>query len=196
MRYPGPMPVARLSHVLKVRWLPLLLAACTSTLVGCASTPTDPLDPAEIDDVAKAQGDAAGTDRSGNYFLKLTGAAECDCPTVYQMDLCKADVNGLATGGGGIGLQQTDGNLLLTEDRGLLTLTGAIEADGSFDIAAIQAFGSVLGNVALYVRLTGRFDGPTGFTGEVQSRALGTFDGDDIDCRTDAEVAGVRVLSP
>ena len=161
-------------------------------LVACAAAPTDPLDPAEINDVARAQGDAAGSMRSGDYFLKLLTTPDCDCPTLYNVDLCRDDLNALATTGGGVHLSHTDGALLLTEDRGLLTLSGAIAANGDFDLAAIQGFGSVLGDLALYIRLTGRFTGPTQLTGTIQSRALGTVDGQDIDCRTEADLSGVR----
>lgn len=167
-----------------------------SLLVACADPPADPLDPAEIDDAARAEGDAAGTMYSGGYLIKLTSVPDCDCPSIFNMDLCRADINALVTRGGNVHLSHADGTLLLTEDRGLLTLSGAIEADGAFDLAAIQGFGSVLGDLALYIRLTGRFSGPAGFTGTVQSRALGTVDGQDVDCRTEADLSGVRTPSP
>ena len=54
----------------------------------------------------------------------------------------------------------------------------------------------MLGEIAFYVRLTGEFTGTEGFTGSVQSRALGFFDGEDIDCRTEADLSGVRTPDP
>ena len=179
-----------LRHVPKVRWLALLLSACAP------DGPADPLDPGEIEQVAKSQGDAAGSDRSGRYLLELTSTPTCDCPTIYEMDLCNNDVSVLASTGGRVSLSQTDGFLLITEDMGLLTLSGAIEASGEFDVAAINGFASALGEVALYARLTGSFSDPDRFTGTVQTRALGEVDGDDIDCRTEAAVSGVRTPDP
>jgi len=173
-------------HVPKARWLALVLAGCSP------AGPTDPLDPGTIDEVAKSEGDAAGSDRSGRYQVELTSTPDCDCPTIYEMDLCNNDVSVLASSGGRVSLSQTDGFLLITEDNGLLTLSGAIEASGEFDVAAIHGFASALGEIAFYVRLTGGFTGPAGFTGTVQSRALGSFDGEDIDCRTEADISGVR----
>ena len=112
------------------------------------------------------------------------------------MDLCNNDVSALASAGGQVSLSQTDGFLLVTEDMGLLSLSGAIEATGAFDVAAIHGFASALGEVALYARLTGEFTGADRFTGTVQTRALGEVDGDDIDCRTEAAVSGVRMPDP
>ncbi len=172
------------------RWLALLLTACAP------AAPADPLDPAEIDEVAKSEGDAAGSDYSGRYLISLTSTPDCDCPKIYDMDLCDNSISSLASTGGRVSLSQTDGFLLVTEDMGLLTLSGAIEASGEFDVAAIQGFASALGEVALYVRLTGRLDDAGKFTGEVQSRALGEFDGDEVDCRTQAGLSGVRTPDP
>lgn len=186
-----PAPILDVS---KARWLALVLSAGLTACLSCNGTPEDPLAPEAIDDAAKAEGDAAGSDRSGRYLITLTRAPDCDCPTVYEMDLCRTNVNALATAGGEVTLTQTDGYLLLTEDMGLLTLSGALDATGEFDIAAIHGFGSVLGEVALYMRLVGEFTDTTSFTGTVQSRALGEFDGQQIDCRTEAEVSGVRRL--
>jgi len=168
----------------------MLLSACTP------AAPADPLDPEEIKDVAKSEGDAAGSDHSGRYLVELTSLPDCDCPTVYEMDLCNNDVSALASSGGRVSLSQTDGFLLITEDMGLLTLSGAIEASGEFDVAAIHGFASALGEVALYARLTGGFTDPGRFTGTVQTRALGEVDGEDIDCRTEAAVSGVRMPAP
>ena len=185
--YAAPMRAAqRPLHVPKARWLALLLMACAP------AAPTDPLDPAEINEVAKSEGDATGSDRSGGYLVKLTTTPDCDCPTIYDMDLCSNNVSSLASTGGRVSLSQTDGFLLITEDMGLLTLSGAIDASGEFDVAAIHGFASALGEVALYVRMTGIFDDAGDFTGEVQSRALGEFDGDEVDCRTEARLSGVR----
>ena len=174
----------------KARWLALLLTACAP------ATPADPLDPAEIDAVAKSEGDAVGSDHSGPYLIKLTTTPECDCPEIYGMDLCNNSISSLASTGGQVSLSQTDGFLLITEDMGLLTLSGAIEASGEFDVAAIHGFASALGEVALYVRMTGRFDDTGDFTGEVQSRALGEVEGDAVDCRTEAGLSGVRTPDP
>jgi hypothetical protein len=181
---------ARFEHVPTVGWLVVLLVACTP------SAPVDPLDPAQIEDVAKSEGDAAGSDRSGGYRIELTSTPDCDCPSVREVDLCNSNVSALARGAGRATLSQTEGFLLITEDMGLLSLSGAIEASGAFDVAAIHGFASALGEIALYARVTGDFTGPDRFTGTVQTRFLGEFDGDDIDCRTEAAVAGVRTLDP
>ncbi len=163
-------------------------------LAGCSEpAPVDPLDPEVVQEAAEAEGDARGAERSGTFAVTLGAASGCDCPPVMQVDLCVNDLTTLAEMGGAVTLTQSDGFLVLTEDMGLLNLSGALQASGEFDVAGIYGFGSVLGELGLYVRLVGRFTSADRFTGTVASRALGDLDDEDIDCRNDVEVIGTRI---
>lgn len=187
------MPFA--TRVPGVRSFAVLLAC--APLPGCGDdTPADPLDPEQIQDVAKDEGDAQGSDRSGTYKISVGMVPECDCPVLMEMDLCSNALTTLTTTGGAVSLSQTDGFLLLSEEMGLLSMSGALAADGGFDIAGVYAFANVLGKVGLYVRLDGEFTGDDRFTGTLRSRALGEVEDDPVDCRTEVPVTGMRLPAP
>jgi hypothetical protein len=170
-----------------------VLIACA---LACSDPPRDPLDPEEIQDVAKDEGDAQGTDRSGTYRMEVQEAPECDCPVLLEMDLCSNAITTLATAGGSVLLSQSDGYLLLSESQGLLSMSGALGSDGAFDIAGVYGFSTVLGDIGLYLRLDGRFTAEDRFTGTLQTRALGEIEGDAVDCRNEVPVTGTRITAP
>ncbi len=182
MRYADRVAFA---HVSKVRWLLV-------PLLACAQSEPDVLDPEVIQEAAEAEGDAQGSDYSGTYLVSTDASSACDCPTVAGMDLCDNELTSLAAVGGVVDLVQTDGTLILSEDAELLTLSGALDADGSFDLGGVYGFSSVVGEVSVYIHLIGGFTDEDRFTGALHSRAVGTYDGDDIDCRTQVELAGLR----
>lgn len=171
-------------------------AALALTLTACAEDPVDPLDPAEIQDVAKDEGDAKGSDRSGTYLIKVDEVPDCDCPTVNNTDLCGNELTTLATRGGVVLVDQTDGYLLISEDQGLLSLSGALAQSGEFDIAGVYGFATVLGELGIYLRIDGSFTAEDRFTGSLQSRALGEFDMESIDCRNEVPITGTRIAAP
>lgn len=168
----------------------LLLAgaptACTTT------EPQDPLDPSVILDAAEAEGDARGNDRSGRYDITVDTTAACDCPMVAGMDLCNNELTKLAFAGGFVTLTQSDGYLVLSEDSALLSLTGALDADGDFDLAGIYGFAGVFGDISVYVHLIGDFSGEDRFSATLHSRAQGDYNSEAIDCRTEVPLYGVR----
>lgn len=163
---------------------------------ACGESEADPLDPDEVKQAAQAEGDAQGVDRSGVYYVELGMASGCDCPPVMMVDLCTNDLTTLASTGGFVTLTQSDGYLVISEQAGLLNLSGALQADGAFDLAGVYGFGSVLGELGVYVRLTGRFTDDEHFTANVSSRALGDFDDEAIDCRNDVDLLGAREVLP
>jgi hypothetical protein len=180
-------------HVPGVRSFAALLVFVSS---GCAEPPADPLDPAEIQDVAKDEGDARGSDRSGTYLIKVDQVPDCDCPMVNNTDLCGNELTTLATRGGVVLVTQTDGYLVVSEDQGLLSLSGALAKGGEFDVAGVYGFATVLGEIGIYLRLDGSFTAEDRFTGSLQSRALGDYEMESIDCRNEVPVTGTRIAAP
>jgi hypothetical protein len=161
-------------------------------LLACTQPEPDVLDPEVIKEAAEAQGDAEGSDYSGTYVVATDASGVCDCPTVAGMDLCNNELTSLAAVGGVIELVQTDGTLILSEDAELLTLSGALNADGSFDLGGVYGFSGVVGEISVYIHLIGGFSSEQRFTGALHSRAVGEYQGDDIDCRTEVELDGTR----
>ena len=171
-----------------------LLAACL--LLACqTSEPDDPLDPDVIQEAAEAEGDARGTDFSGRFDLSLDTTGACNCPEIAGMDLCHNELTTLTTAGGSATLTQSDGYLVLSADEGLLSLTGAIDDDDSFDLAGIYGFGAVVGEVSLYIHLLGGFSSQDRFSATLHSRTRGTFNGEAVDCRTEIPLYGTRSKS-
>jgi len=172
-------------------WLALTLSAPLS----CSQPATDPLDPAEVAAAAKDEGDAMGTERSGDYQLQLNGTPSCDCPMTSEIALCSVDLSTLTVAGVAVTMTQSDGYLQLSgvSTEGRIDLSGALEASGAFALAGIYDLGNVLGEGNLYVRLDGRFTSPDAFTATLLDRALGSYGDQSIDCRTEGEVLGQRI---
>jgi hypothetical protein len=161
-------------------------------LLACSQPEADVLDPEVIKEAAEAEGDAEGSDYSGTYLVTTDASGVCDCPTIAGMDLCDNELTSLAAVGGVVELVQTDGTLILSEDAELLTLSGALNADGSFDLGGVYGFSGVVGEISVYIHLIGAFSSEQRFTGALHSRALGDYNGDPIDCRTEVELEGLR----
>jgi len=184
VRRPLPVPVLWLALV-----APLLAP------LSCSEPEPDPLDPAAVEEAAKAQGDAVGSDRSGAYQLQLLGTPACDCPKTSEIALCSVDLSTLTQAGVAVTMTQSDGFLQLTGVglEGRVDLSGAVQASGDFDLAGIYDLGNVLGEGSLYIRLTGRFTGPDEFRANLLDRARGSYGEQSIDCRTEGEVLGQRI---
>lgn len=165
-----------------------------SLLLACStSEPADPLDPEVIKEASEAEGNAKGVDYTGRYEIRVDATAACDCPAIAGMDLCDNELTTLASTGGSVTITQNDGFLLLAEDAQLLNLTGAVNSDGSFDLAGIYAFGGVVGELSVYIHLIGSFSDPTRFSATLHSRADGEYNGDPVDCRTEVPLYGTRI---
>lgn len=183
MGYPAKVRSSRL----------LATTAALTLLLACQTTePPDPLDPEVIKEAAEAQGDAKGTDHSGRYDITVDSTAACDCPAIAGMDLCNNELTTLASAGGSVSIVQSNGSLVLSEDAELLSLTGSIDADGSFDLAGIYGFGGVVGEISVLVHLIGGFSSEDKFSATLHSRAEGKYQGDPIDCRTEVPLYGIR----
>ncbi len=183
------------AHVRRPLTIPGLCLALTAAL-SCSQPEVDPLAPEAVEEVAKDQGDATGTARSGAYQFQLVGTPTCDCPMTSEIALCSTDLTTLTIAGVIVTLTQRDGFLTLSTSgsrEGLIDLSGAIEASGDFDLAGIYDLGNVLGEGSLYIRLTGRFTGPDSLSATLQDRADGSYGDQSIDCRTEGEVVGQRI---
>lgn len=174
----------------------LWLALTLSALVSCNEPEQDPLDPDAVEAAAKDEGDATGTARSGAYRLQLVGTPSCDCPMTSEIALCSVDLSTLTVEGVAVTMTQSDGFLQISSvgADSRVDLSGALDASGEFDLAGIYDLGSVLGEGNLYIRLAGRFTGPDEFTATLIDRARGSYNDQSIDCRTEGEVLGQRVL--
>ena len=163
--------------------------------MSCSEPDADPLDPAAVEEVAKGQGDATGTSRSGAYQLQLVGTPTCDCPMTSEIALCAVDLSTLTVDGVAVNMTQSDGFLTMTgvSTEGRVDLSGALEHSGDFDLAGIQDLGSVLGDGNLYIRLTGRFTGVDTLSATLLDRARGSYGDQSIDCRTEGDVLGQRI---
>lgn len=174
-------------------WLALTLSAPPS----CNQPELDPLDPAAVEAAAKDEGDATGTTRSGAYQLQLVGTPTCDCPMTSEIALCSVDLSTLTVEGVTVMMSQWDGVLQLSTfgAESSVDLSGALEASGDFDLAGIYDLANVLGDGNLLIRLSGRFTGPDEFTATLIDRAQGSYGDQSIDCRTEGEVLGKRIVT-
>lgn len=176
--------------------VPGLCLALTAAL-SCSQPEVDPLAPESVEEVAKDQGDATGTSRSGAYQFQLVGTPTCDCPMTSEIALCSVDLTTLTIAGVAVTLTQSDGFLSLTGispgGGGRVDLSGALEESGDFDLGGIYDLGNVLGDGSLYIRLTGRFTGPDSLSATLLDRAEGSYRDQSIDCRTEGELLGQRI---
>ena len=174
----------------------LWLALTLSAPAACNEPEQDPLDPDAVEAVAKDEGDATGTTRSGAYQLQLVGTPSCDCPMTSEIALCSVDLSTLTVAGVAVTMTQSDGYLQLSgvSADSRVDLGGALDASGEFELAGIYDLGNVLGEGNLYIRLSGRFTGQDEFTATLIDRALGSYNNQTIDCRTEGDVLGMRVL--
>ncbi len=182
------------AHVRRLLMVPGLCLALTAAL-SCSQPEVDPLAPDEVEEVAKDQGDATGTSRSGAYQLQLVGTPTCDCPMTSEIALCSVDLTTLTIAGVSVTMTQSDGFLTLTgiSPGGRIDLSGALEDSGDFDLGGIYDLGNVLGDGSLYIRLTGRFTGPDSLSATLLDRAQGSYGDQSIDCRTEGELLGQRI---
>lgn len=162
--------------------LALVLGACPD------EQPTDPLDPATIAALAEAEGDAEGSSFDGQYVMSST-QRECECRQGDDMNRCSA-VSGLD---GLVEVTHLGGYLTLVPLGGGFTfgMSGGVDGDGTFVLAAIAGIDSLFSTGSIYLRLDGAFDG-TRLEGELVYRLLGSVGDDPLDCRATFSVTGFR----
>lgn len=154
---------------------------CTLTLACAAESEIDPLDPEQIHELSLARGSAIGDAHGGPWQFEFESDA-CDCPSIEldgeTQDLCEL-------------IQFVPGELQVTHADGILaipigpiTLTGAIESDGTFVVASQYDASTLLGPLESLARIDGQFDADsTHADGSVAQRLIGDLAGEALDCR-------------
>ncbi len=143
------------THRARHRAVALLLVT-----LAAACSADDPLDSDLLASLATEQGDAKGDTWTGTWNWDFDLVA-CDCPLTGaasgNFDPCT--VTPLSTLGG-------DGSAIALQGDGFLVfespnaqLSGAVNADGSFDLAAVFTLTSLIGQAAFYMRMDGEFEG-------------------------------------
>jgi hypothetical protein len=169
-----------------VRVRPVLLVL---SLGACpAEQSTDPLDPATIAALAEAEGDAEGADFDGQYIVSSTQQS-CECRQGADPNPCAA----LAGLDGLVDITHIGGYLTLVPigSTFMFDLSGGVDGDGSFALAAISGIDSLVSSGSIYLRLDGSIEGLE-LAGELAYRLLGTLGDTALDCRATYTVTGFR----
>ena len=162
----------------------LLAALALSACAGDDGVP-DPLDPELIRDISMAQGSASADSYSGPWQLVFEPDS-CDCPSVevdgQAIDLCA--LAGFAGQGFEVELIHSGGLLAIPSgpESTFGVLTGAIESDGAFSVAALHDTSTIAGPLESLARMDGSFagDNAEGWAGQ---RLIGEVAGAQLDCR-------------
>ncbi|HLT34699.1 MAG TPA: hypothetical protein VK034_00405 [Enhygromyxa sp.] len=157
----------------------LILAASA----GCSSSdePIDPLDRELVRELSLAQGTASGSAHAGTFTIEFS-TDHCDCPNL-EFDGQTVDICTLAELGGEASVELTEGSGVLAITAASISLTGAIEPDGSFMVAEIRNHTTLAGPIELLRRLDGQFSDANTASGWAGQRVLGELAGDNVDCR-------------
>lgn len=163
----------------------LALAACPQ------DQPLDPLDPAVLADIAEAGGDAEGGALSGRYAV-VAAPATCDCPARAGIDPCGPEFAVLLGLTGAVDVTQVDGYLTWMPVAGdiALGMSGAVDHDGAFALAALYDLGSLLSTGDLHARMDGAFAADRSLAGDVDLRLRGELPDGPLDCRLGFTVTG------
>jgi len=160
-------------------------------LASSACEEPDPLDPDELQRLARAQGDARGGDYAGLYLMTGRSGA-CACPELQGVDLCRT----LSLGDAAIPVvaSQHDG-LIVLELADIVAYLGGVDRDGTFAVAAILNAGLIAATGELLSRIDGEFsDG--GFVGVLQNRLVGAYLAREVDCRVSTELTALKFFGP
>ncbi|PRQ02127.1 hypothetical protein ENSA5_25860 [Enhygromyxa salina] len=165
-----------------------LAAAVFGCALGCADADpldADPLDAELIRELSMGQGSATGDARSGPWQFTFE-TESCDCPS-FEFDGQTQDLCALA-GYVALDLELIEGSGVLAIPTGpgaeAGVLTGAIESDGSFDLASRHDAATVAGPLESLQRMDGEFrDGNTRAMGWAGQRLIGEAAGSAVDCR-------------
>lgn len=138
-------------------------------------------------------GNATGSALSGTYDLEaitVSCSGSCAPVTVFGLIISPCDVGArndeVAT------VTQTDGSLQVDVEDSLWAsrLSGGVYDDGSFDIGGVK---TELGGAARFIsHATGSISGSGTWTGELEIRTVGSFEGQSRDCTAQVEVDGAR----
>lgn len=138
-------------------------------------------------------GNASGSALSGTYDLEaITVACSGSCApvNVFGVVISPCDVG--ARNEDIALVTQTDGTLQVDVEDNLWAsrLEGGVYSDGSFDIGGVK---TELGGAARFIsRATGIIDAGR-WTGEIEVRSVGSFEGQSRDCTAIVEVDGERL---
>ncbi|KIG12317.1 hypothetical protein DB30_01585 [Enhygromyxa salina] len=166
-------------------------------LAGCGGDQgeSDPLDPELIRELSMARGSASANTHGGAWLLTFE-VDTCDCPSV-ELDAEPLDLCALASFAGQgfvVGLVESGGVLAIPSDPNASfgVLTGAIEADGAFDVAARHDASTLVGPLELLARMDGvaTKDHMDGWAGQ---RLIGEVAGTTLDCRWVGSFGGTRL---
>ena len=163
-----------------------LVASLVAASVGCGADPdpVDPLDPELLRELARAQGTASGSARSGTFVLELA-TDSCDCPSVefegQAVDICTF----AALSGAAVELLEGSGVLAIADgtESMFMMLRGAIEADGSFIVAETRNLTTLVGPLDALRRMDGQFLDESSAEGWAGQRLIGELGGEHVDCR-------------
>lgn len=129
---------------------------------GCKDEPGE-LDPDVVHDIARTPGDAMGLALTGDYDAEVTPIT-CDCPFIGPLaglSLCQngsldsTDVPAETTFFA-LSVLQTDGLIVLRYKD--FTLTGGLNADGSFSAGGVIDISTLLTSGKIITRIDGEFD--------------------------------------
>jgi hypothetical protein len=167
-----------------------LLVVLAGELACAGESEVDPLDPELIHELSLARGSAVGMAHSGLWAFEFE-AETCDCPSVevggQTQDLCEL----APFVPDELQIIHTDGILAMAIDP--ITLTGAVESDGTFVVASRYDASTLLGPLESLARIDGQFDASsTHADGTVAQRLLGELAGEPLDCRQTGSFTATR----
>ncbi|PRP97132.1 hypothetical protein [Enhygromyxa salina] len=183
----------------KARLAPCLALGLALGPSGCGDdSAPDPLDPELIRELSLARGEASGDTHTGQWLLAFQ-VDSCDCPNV-EIDANPVNLCAVATFAGQgytAGLIESGGVFAIPSgpEATFGVLTGAIEADGSFDVASRHNASTVLGPLESLARMDGAAtdDSMEGWAGQ---RLIGEIAGTTLDCRWMGSFVGTRLSPP
>jgi hypothetical protein len=146
-----------------------------------------------------AREDVADLPPGGGQGASASGSYDIELYTRSCSGKCSIEVDGFTFGLCDVGevdtasleVTQTDGRLVMDADGLVLDrLSGGIEADGGFTVGG---WGTEEGGaVEVRVLSTGSLTGAV-ITGTAETRAVGSYEGESVDCTAIFDVTGARL---
>ncbi len=161
------------------------------TIIGAMACGGGGLSESEVRDLPA--GNASGVALSGDYELDaitVDCSGSCTPVDVFGLVISPCDVGDRNEESATV--TQSDGVLRVDVEDSLWAsrLEGGIWDDGSFDIGGVK---TELGGAARFIsRATGFLTSDGRWTGELEIRTVGSFEGQSRDCTATVEVDGVR----
>ena len=162
----------------------------TMALTLAAACGSDGLSENDVRDLPL--GNASGSALSGTYDLQaitVSCSGSCAPVEVFGLIISPCDVG--ARNEEVAVVTQTDGELQVDIEDNLWAsrLEGGIWNDGSFDVGGVK---TELGGAARFISRATGFLNESGWTGELEVRSVGSFEGQSRDCTAIVEVEGAR----